>query len=280
MFSILKRRKIKTIADNIEARPAAITLIDEQLHSILRPLSIMLNLIFCAKYKIKSNVISVNSTCYSVFSLLFFLFGMTLVHFFFVNGTLFGSVDTLSFFALMYYTVDAVTSDIGSLAFFYGNYKHRKSSVLLVLTIQNALKSLNVDARKYIKINWVLVVALNLFYIVFHVYFLGLVQNFRFSDIFNNLLFLNFDLNVIYLCMLLDLLSYIVEMWIQDVSRSGLSGEFNDDAYWIKMFNVFMDVFDAYQLIIKHFKYLVSNNFVVSGGRANYGPKTLLKNYT
>lgn len=260
MFSILKRRKIKRIAGNIEARPSRVSiLIDEQLFSILRPLNVMLTLSLSAKYKLKDNTISVNSVFYNIFSFVSLLFITVSVHYFFLSQFLTSDTsDTLSAVIFIGYTVNSVACDIGSLAFLYTNYKHRKNNMLLVLKIQNAFKNLKIDARRQIKTNWALVVALNFYYFCFDVYFSNLVQRFRIWDVLNIHLFMGFDLNVIYVSVLLNLLSHMTEEWIKEVNRSGLCGELDNKAYWMRMFNVFLDVMEAYQMIVKCFQNLVS----------------------
>lgn len=265
MFSILKTRKIKTSVGDIEARPSIVTnFIDEQLHSILRPLNFTLTLVFCAKYNIRNNALSVNSIFYSFISLLSVLSIMGLAQYFFHSQETFRRTDVLSELIFIGYMVDTIATNMGSLTILYTNYKNRQNNVLLILTIQNAFKILKIKARKFVKINWAIVVALNCYYLCFNVYFAYIIHQFRIWDILDTYLFLSFDLNVIYVSVLLDLLSHIVEMWIKDINSSGLFGVSDDEAYWITKFDVFMDILEVYQLIEKLLKNLVSDNFLIT----------------
>lgn len=260
MSRILNRHKRSTIVDNFQ--PNDMEVIDENLQSMLKPLNMMQALILCAKYKIRDDVVTVNSIQYSVLSLIgLFIVAITCVY----GASLDLSSETkadVTVFDILHYVVSNGLCFIGYLLNYYTNFKYRYDNALLLLKTQNANNILKFDSKKYIRINWAAVVAMNCFYIFWMFYYSILFLQFRWWDMMTSYFEILFDINVIYASRLLNLLTHYLIVWVKNVKSSGFLGEMDNENYWSKIFNAFLEVFDVYQLLEKTFHVLVSNNSI------------------
>lgn len=257
MFSIRRRPK-KSKVTFIQVEPSSTTVINRQLETILKPLNIMQNLILSQKYKIQDDVITPNSIFYRCLSLLS-VFMTTSVCIYSIRSSYTSKPrGALSLIILISYMFSNFIDGVGYWLNFFTNVKNRQNNVFLFLKLQNAFKFFKIDGIYYAFVNWTIVVAVIGFYIFFVWFFWLSIEGFDAADILVTGFFIIFDLNILYASRLLNLLSCCLEMWVKNVNSLGYSDEVDNETYWIRIFNVFLDVLDAYQLIQKTFQTLVS----------------------
>lgn len=262
MYSTRKRPKRSKVTF-VQVETSDSVVIDKQLQSILKPLNFMQTFVFSDKYKIKANVVTPNGIRHSFLSLFGFLI-VTFIHVYsFTQNCNFDLKNTLIFVIWLGYVIDVLTDGIGYFLNYYTNIKNRQNNVLLVLKLQNAYKILKIDGRKHVQKNWASIAVVIWFYIIYDCVFWYTVLNFNVVDLLITNLYITFDINIIYASRLLNLLSCFLEMWIKTVNGLGYSEEFDDETNWIKIFDVFMNVFEAYQLIEETFKSFVSITFLL-----------------
>lgn len=258
MFSFTKRTKRSKVTF-IQVEPSDTTIvINKQLQSILKPINILHTFLSSNKYKIRDNVITPNSfrDCFlSLIPVLIIIscsiYSLKLTYTTFPSGTLNLVIRTS-------YTISVVSDGIVSCLNYLANVKNRQNNVLLISKLLNPGMLFKINGKKHLIINWASIVTVICFYILFDLYFWYSIEGLNVVDIIITTYFITFDLNLIYVTRLLNLLSCYLESWIQDVKSFGYTAEVDNEIYWIKMFDVFSDVLEAYKLIQKTFEKLVS----------------------
>lgn len=217
----------------------------------------MQSLFLCSKYKIRDNIVTANETYSCVFSCAVGLFIIIFSHLYslFQDSTFGIRVKgMLSFLIYLGAIGNMVCCVTGFILNYYTSWLHRHDNVFLLLKIQNAFKNLQIDSRKFKS----LVVALNCYHYFWLGYFCCIFEAFRWWDIINSYVAILFDVNCIYMTRLLHLLTQYLKEWMKLLNRPGSIEESDDEAYSIRVFNVFMDILDAYQLLKKTYEVLVS----------------------
>lgn len=257
MFSFLKRsRKSKVLKLGIE-RHNDTNVIDKDLQSILKPLNLMQALFLSPKYKIRDDVIiKTNLNLYS----LVIIVAISITHLYCFSKDLSLMNLTIFSFALKISSVlNAFKVFFGVLLNFYINCYHRDDNVRFILKLQNAFRILKIDSSKFIKNNWFAILFLNCFYFLWLMSYSHQSGFFRWWKIITLFSVMLFDFNVLHASRLLSLLRRLLQTWIEEVNSSGYIRESDNEANWIRRFNVFMDILKAYRLFDKTFKVLVSN---------------------
>lgn len=257
MFSVIKRLKKYTVTVKIDMEPPDKTkMIDKNLQSMLRPLNMTQDIFLCAKYKIRDGIISANTSRYGLVSFVgLFIVIFSHLHTLWFDLTL-GFTGRLGRFVKVGYTTYAVFIVLGFLMHYYLNMKHRHTCVELLIKLQNAHKIIKIDAKEYAKTNWVIVVALNCVFFVWLTVFYSTLQV-QLSQVIKIYFTIIFDFNLIYVARLLKLFRICLEAWIKNVNNSGHIWE-PENEHWIRIFNAFMDILEAYQLLEKTLGALVS----------------------
>lgn len=233
--------------------------IDKDLQLMLKPLNVIQALFLCAKYKIRDSIIITNNVHRNLWSIASMLI-LTAFHFHSVYFNIkFKHPKQLSTFIQSLFLALGFVVGLKMVLNYYLTMKHRHENVMLLLKLQNVHRNIQIDGRKYTKANFAAVVALNCFY-----FFWMLLQCCAFKlywweyiTIYSLLLL---DINVLYAARILNLLRRHLEIWIKKVNGSGNDGDSESETFWVKMFNSFVDCFDAYQLLKKIFEVIVSTH--------------------
>lgn len=237
---------------------AGSNVVDKQLQYILKPFNVIQAFLFSNKYKIRDNVISANSFRECFVTLFGVLFATSSYVYALTRSATLTRTITLDFVISVSYLTTAAIDSIGCWLNYCTNVKNRQNNVLLVLKLQRASKFSSIECRKHVVVNSTVIAVLISFYILFVFLFWYYLRGFQVVDIINTYFFITFDLNVIYAARLLNLLSCHLEIWIKEVSRTEFDENLNSEVYWSRIYDSFMNVFGAYQLIGKSFKCFVS----------------------
>uniref|UniRef100_A0A2H1WBG5 Gustatory receptor n=1 Tax=Spodoptera frugiperda TaxID=7108 RepID=A0A2H1WBG5_SPOFR len=230
-------------------------IIEPYLESILRPLNIIQNVFFCAKYRIKDHVIKPISRLYSAVSVIFyFLIKVYLYSSIFLTQNISGVDDFEYFFLNIYHFV---IFSIGGLINVVVNIKQKYNNVLYVLKIQNVHRILKLDERCYnrtIISNWVCVLAINCFHIIWTFIYFFAFDDIDILNIMSGYMCIRFDFNGIYATRCLRLITESLKNWRRDLQMCAYTIDSRDESYWDAMFGCFIDITEVFQLIEKTFE--------------------------
>lgn len=228
MFTFTKRPKKNNVIEINNRLSNEMTLIDKDVLLMLKPLNMMESLFLCAKYKIRDDMVLANNSYYRLVSLFGLLIIITLHLYALWFDVRFGNLGRLGSIVQMCYIVNAIFIAVGFLLNHYLTLKHRYNNVLLLLKLHNAHRIINVDARKCMKTNWVILVLLNCFFFLWLFYFWS-TFDIHCWDIITTYSTILFDINVLYASRLLSILKLYLEMWIKHASKPGYIGDDNHD---------------------------------------------------
>lgn len=260
MFSFLKRPKKSKVGVKIVIEPAnEQKVIDKDLKSILRPFNLLLGVFLCSKYKIQNDVITANTLYKNLFSVLSLIFIAALYWYIVVNEIKIMAASKLSsFVTLVVFALDAVFVVLGFSINCYTNMIYRHENVTLFLKVENAYKILKVNGKRHIIINSI--AAGGLIFVCFSslLYYFYSFGNMSLWVTAATILSVLMEVTVVYSARFLSLLRHHVKAWIKNVNDFECVGQLEDEAYWVRLSNAFMDIFEAYQLFIKTFGVSVS----------------------
>ncbi|PZC77056.1 hypothetical protein B5X24_HaOG200705 [Helicoverpa armigera] len=234
-------------------------IIEEDLQSLLKPFNLMTALWIGKKYTIRDNFITFNSNVYNYI-------GITLCVAFLIARVSYRliveGIDLDSFaFSLLRTNamLDLIIFLFGILLTYSTNIIHSYHNILLVLNVQNALRILKInrkDLRRLTVYNWTTIACIWAFFFVPHVFYSMGTKRF---DIFENLgiLFkISFDVNMMYIIFLVNLLEKILHEWIRNFEKSMFKT--SDELYWKKMLYLYLNVQESYQIVETVFRTHVS----------------------
>lgn len=234
--------------------------INKDLQSILKPLNMMQSLFMCAKYKIRDGLITANNLSYCFLSVLaLILVGIINVYTMYLEITSDETTPVLSIVVWIDYISNAIFVMLSFSLTYYTNMIYRYDNVLLFLKVQNANKILEIDSRKQMRINWLVIVFLISLYFFSLLYFCCAFEGIGVWEVTALGFDMLMDINLIYASRFLNLLRNYLAVWVKVVNSTQLTGEI-DDGSWNKLFTAFMDIVEAYQLLAKTFRGLVSEN--------------------
>ena len=224
-------------------------IIEKYLQSILKPFNIMQALFFCAKYKLEEDLIIQNSLSYyirSAVGIIFYICGSF--------GVLFASTYTtytkkhpdLMLFGNIN---DIVVFVSGILLDFYTNITQKRNNVLLVSSIQNVHSILKINGnifKRFIIFNWIYVIALIVFHILWIFYYCSFFSGLSLSDIIESCLHICFDINIVYTAMVMKLNTKTVTVWVENVQNAKCN---KDERFWNSYFKAYVEILKSYQLI-------------------------------
>lgn len=234
-------------------------IIVEDFQSMLRPLNLMQNIFFCAKYRIRNNFITKNSYCYKYLPILLCLAYITylacliysfiyLLHF----DVLFLSIALSIFYQFF-------SCFLGYLLNIISNTIHKKNNILLVLKIQDVYTRLKINRKdiKYLVIfNWAAVVTLNVLYIIEKTDFDPEITIYRVINVLFTYTNVLFELNVVYTVFFVKLLRKVLNVWVEE-TKTPRSEDLQSVCHWNSMFKVYTNILEAYQLFQETFRLLV-----------------------
>ena len=259
MINVKMNSRIKTIRNDV---------IEKDLQSVLRPLNLMQSLFLCAKYSIRDNIITCNTSVYNFSRVL-----CTVIYRCFCLHFLIGMIKFLhnkfwgahSFLYCLCFTVDFFMYLVGDLMNCFSNIMQSDHNILLVLKIQHVLNVLQInkkdnELRNLIIYNWTYVIILNILSIGFVIcYCFTMLKYFvSFFEITTAYASIAFDINIVYALALLKLTKYMLYVWIAQVQKSTNRLEFETAEYWDKMLEVYLHILDIYLIIEKTFRHMVS----------------------
>lgn len=110
--------------------------------------------------------------------------------------------------------------------------------------------------------NWICVSVIILTFLILNIYLNFTYGHFDLFQLFVyccNLYFSCFDINVLYATVVMKLVSESFKKWISDLRNLKFRSDLLSDRYLNKMFDIFMDAFEAYRLTVANFRPLVSS---------------------
>lgn len=265
-FTRKEKKSKRIISNTIESLPTHVNdevlnnnLIETVLRSILNPLNMIGKWFFCVKYKLKDNRITPNSFLYDVLSFFVTLLLLSICFYVMFRKPL--SVD-LEGFHYFYYMVDIYEFALyssGLMLNCFNNIFHKRNNVLLVLKIQHIYSNLKITGnfKRFFISNWLCVIAINCYHVfwVFYYYFAFTIISF--DNILTSYLLISIDMNIIYVTRIMKLMVPPLKVWVKGVQSSEYIEDANTESFWNDMFKIYMEIFEAYDLIDKTFNRLV-----------------------
>lgn len=233
--------------------------IEEDLQSLFKPLDMMQKLFICAKYSIKDNFITSNSRKYNCIGLLIVVIFHILVFIQLVISIVNwkGASTTLgwcNFFDFFFFSLGFIINYCSIII-------HCNSNALLVLKIQHVHRILKIDRRLYNSLvisNWAYVIILNVLYLV-GTFFYGLPFSFsNIVDLISGYSSISFDINVVYAIFFVNLLRRTLNVWIEEMQVSKNFGDLSDEAHLKVMYDLYLDILEAFKIFETTFCLLVS----------------------
>lgn len=224
-------------------------LVDKDVQAMFKPLNIMQLITFCPKYKIRDNFITPNCRVSKVISLIGTLAFIAIL-----------AKHISSFFIMPVTTTVLIANVIDTTIYFIGyvvNFivcvMYSDHNLMIVLSIQDVHRILNDKSqfKSFTFWNWFILFFVNFWNIAPFVYH----EFSNFSLDLEMLILMVFDCIVLYSIRILDLLESKVALWNMEVLKPRLNS--NTKEYNIKMFNVFVKIFECYDLYKTSYQYLV-----------------------
>lgn len=229
--------------------------VDKDIQSVLLPLNIMQTIFFCPKYRIKNNIIHVNSRISNLMSICgttsliaLFLFRLLLAH---LSDRVRNHLYI--FYIISYY--DFCFNSTGCFLNCFLTIVQVNKNIEFVLITQRVHRFLN--NKKYLKFfnlfTWLFIVATLVSYIFVIYYF--------YHETFTliGLILISFDVNVIYAIRCLTLLRNMLDLWNKEVLHAQLMKDMDMKDYCKAMFQTYTDILSGYNTLKSTFKHFVSN---------------------
>lgn len=231
-------------------------IVDKDLQLVLKPLNLAQNLFFCAKFSIRDNFVTSNSRCYNYFSIFCAILYTIFLSILLIISCvyLFSRTTVLIIILQMFY--QAYSACFGYTVNIISNIVHCNNNVCLLLKIQHVLRSLKIDGRylrRVLFFNWIAVVFISILYI------LGKInENFKIEV--NTIIIQSptilFEVNILYATCIVKLLKKALNVWTAEVKMPITQG-LEDKCYWNKMFKMYLNILESYDLFQKTFRLLV-----------------------
>uniref|UniRef100_A0A2A4K7F9 Gustatory receptor n=1 Tax=Heliothis virescens TaxID=7102 RepID=A0A2A4K7F9_HELVI len=223
---------------------------------MLYPVHLMLSLFLSSKYTIKDDYITPKGKTFYIatFAFILILYGLGINRVFFDDledtmGTDNRDIITIIFsFSFVFYS-------IGFGLIFVLNYIHSDCSISFILTLQEVFNSLDFSDSIVFITHWnwfsmsiafgVNVFLYMLYYITYHA--------FNPVDVVMDIMFITFDMNLVYGILVITWLRKFLEKWIEDV----LAYDDVDEEFYRSYFQVYRNILIAYNLYKSLFQLLV-----------------------
>ena len=236
-------------------------LVVKELQSVLKPMNMMQAVFFCAKYKIRDNMIMTNSVSYNVFS----IFAMFIVtcgcYYFTFESPLRNDEMGIKFYQHLVKVYIFIVICFGTFLNYCSNIMQRHSNILFVMKIQAIYTKIEINEvlKRVIIPNWISVLALDFYHIMYIAFsyfiidFLGLKMGLSFTTY----VWLSYDMNVFYATRVMKILTETVKSWVKKVKNYEDVEHSQNEDYWKTMFDVYLEILEAYKLYGKTFHHLV-----------------------
>lgn len=239
-------RRVEVLLDNM---------IDKDVQSMLLPLKILQNIMFCPKYAIKSDFITPNDCVNNLVSLFATVVFISAFINRFYNIWCFGINRTVAIY--FSYVFDIIYYCIGYSINFVSTYIYSTNEVEFVLTFQKIHRLLN-DKHSFehcIIFNWIYTLSVICSYIFYFIYFSLQTKIPYYELITITLLF--FDFNMIFAIRFIKLLESKLVVWnIQCVSSLDIDSthtKLKDE----DMFQAFVNILKCYKIYKVIYQYRV-----------------------
>ena len=232
--------------------------IEEDLQSVLKPLNLMQNLFLCAKYSIRDNIITANSSLYNCLRVLCVLTYQCCCIYNMIR--LLNQCDSWDYSWLYCSTTvsDCFIYMLGDVMSTCTNINHTHLNVLLVKKLQHVLRFLkisSIELRGFVAYSWISVIILNLFCIILIVIIRLIFTTVVVIELINIYASLIFNVNVIYAVLVLKLLEKMLKVWIENIKNSTDS---EIEADWNTLLDVYYTIQETFILVEKTFGQYVS----------------------
>ena len=236
--------------------------LEKDLQLVLTPMHIMLVLFFCAKYNIWNHKITPNSIQYSIFSVLATLTILSSCFYFMIGFSITEHLMGFQYFQHLNKLYVYLLLVFGSFLNSCINIIQKRNNVFLVLKIQNVFRNLKIKRvfKRFICSNWICVIVLNSFHILWVLYS---YYNYELNVIgigisIMSYCFVSFDMTLLYAARIIKLLTEPLNNWVKNVKKSRCVGNFENERYWNKMFEVYMEILEVYEYIEKTIHQMVT----------------------
>ena len=236
--------------------------VGKELQSALKPINMMQAVFFCAKYKIRGNMITKNSIFYNIMSVLS-TFTFTCCCYFFTLGFSFSDDVTgfqyIQHWARIYVYLVLVT---GNLLNCWNNIIQQNNNIVFIKKIQAVFTNLNINDhfKRFICSNWMNVLIVNFYHFAWMIFSYFVIDFMGFGFTFTNQIWITLDVNILYATRIMKLLTKPLKSWVKNVKMSGLVEISEIDGYWETMFEVYLEILEAYKLFGIVFDQLVHFN--------------------
>ena len=269
-----KRNKMKTLKRKIlsyfkmySEEDLSNNFIDKDVQSMLFPLNLMqIVSSFCPKYRIRNNFISSNSLLSTFVSFCASIIFIALLFYSLVYKHIGEHNDIewdLSIPRYITSKIDFVLFTFGIISNFLRSFLHTKQNVIFVLKFQeiNRCINTNISLKYFIIGNWFTFILFFTMICTVGIFF-GLITKITFTTFTNTLILSNFDINIIYVTRLIQLLKVKVDLWnIQVLQYQGMEDRDRED-HCKRMFRAYGNVLLCYEILKNSFQQMVSSNFL------------------
>lgn len=237
--------------------------IGKELQSILKPLNLIQALFVCAKYKLKNDRITPNTLKYNLASVLTTVINLSLL--------LHTTFAAPSLDSLLYIMIAMIGLGLNC----YISITESENSVLLVIKIENVLKAVkSKNIRQFLFYNWSCIIGLHIsmFILILYYSFFNMIN---YLELFNDYSLITFDVNILYAGILIKIVWNSLKLWLKELQQleaDSRSGNDVDSNYWNDKFETFMNIIEAYQLIDRTFRILVSSSSQILQYTVKFSP--------
>ena len=237
--------------------------IEKDLQSVLKPFNAMEALFFCAKYRIRDNIITTNHYLYSILSVFvtsilscyryYQFFGFSSIFDF--EGFQLWPRSHLVFIYFLFVT--------GSFSSCCTNIFLESKNILFVIKIQDVYRVFHDTGsfKHFVVPNWIYVITINVYQIVWILYsyyvFDFVVNNFNLSSYF----WIVHDIHLLYAATTLKLMTTLLKAWIKHVQKLGCVENAEHERCWNTMYQAYVNILDASKIFETTFHHMVSNYF-------------------
>lgn len=230
--------------------------VDKPLQSALQPLNLMQRLFICAKYSIRDNFIVSNTNTYNYVGL-----SCALIFRFILLYSLITSINQMIGITSLLSLCDIddfIFFSIGFIINYYSNIVQCNNNVFLILKVQHVIRNLKIDIKvmkAFVVSNWCYIIALNCVFISSNAYYCMFHVVGNGWDHLSSYTSITFDVNIVYASFILSLLRRLVTAWIKEIESNGAC---NTDCYWNAMFDLYVNILEAYKFLRITFRLQVS----------------------
>lgn len=237
-------------------------IIDKDLQKVLRPLNLVQTSLLCEKYTIRDNFITFNSYFYNFIAVLCTLLFRFVCLYLIIMP--FKIDDDAKRFIYTSNICDYIFYSIGYLLNNFTNIIQSYNNILLVLKIQHVHRILKIngqDLKSLVICNWICVIFLYSFFIFNIIYICEAYPYISIIGLIATFATIAFDMNIVYALLVMKLMNKTLYMWIENLQKSRYVEDTERESYWKIMFDVYLNMQEAYKIIENAFRPLVSYCF-------------------